>query len=266
MKFLDELSSDLKISLLQEIKTLWSHTSTAIEGNTLTLGETHFVITEGLTINGKSLKDHKDVEGHAKAVDAIWELLNKETIAKDDLFHLHKLVINDATLDVYKPVGEWKKEDNSTSMVVNNAVRIINYTRYYDTDVLMDRWLERLNSDIRKIKSLEDALRSYAELHISFVSVHSFFDGNGRMARLLCNLPLLKAGYPPIIIRNEEKYDYKTLLAEYQVNNGVPALKTDLIKKSSELDAFMNHCKKSWEPVWSLIEAAKEIQNNRGVL
>jgi Fic family protein len=151
-------------------------------------------------------------------------------------------------------------------MVVNNAVRIINYTRYYDAAVFMDRWLERLNSDIRKIKSLEDALLSYAELHISFVSIHPFFDGNGRMARLLCNLPLLKTGYPPIIIRNEEKYDNKMLLAEYQVNNGVPALKTDLIKKRSDLDAFMNYCKKSWEPVWSMIEAAKEIQNNRGIL
>jgi len=67
LNFLHGLDNDLKQSLIKHLRDLWTHTSTAIEGNTLSLGETAFVIEEGLTVSGKPLKDHEEVVGHAIA-------------------------------------------------------------------------------------------------------------------------------------------------------------------------------------------------------
>lgn len=75
MKFLSNLDRDLQVSVRNSLRDLWTHTSTALEGNTLTLGDTSFVLNEGLTIGGKSLKDHQEVLGHAKAIEIVYELL-----------------------------------------------------------------------------------------------------------------------------------------------------------------------------------------------
>ncbi len=104
--FLDGLDKDIRQNLQEQLRVLWTHTSTALEGNTLSLGETAFVLREGLTIHGKSLKDHRDIEGHARAVDVLHTLIKKDEICTNDLFDLHELVITDKTLDVYKPIGD----------------------------------------------------------------------------------------------------------------------------------------------------------------
>ena len=68
MNFFQNLDLDLKAALKAQLHDLWTHTSTALEGNALTLGETKFVIEEGLTVSGKPLKDHQEVVGHARAI------------------------------------------------------------------------------------------------------------------------------------------------------------------------------------------------------
>ncbi len=73
--FLNGLDDDLRKALLIQFRNLWTHTSTAIEGNTLTLGETAFVLEEGLTISGKPLKYHEEVVGHARAIDLIYDFI-----------------------------------------------------------------------------------------------------------------------------------------------------------------------------------------------
>ena len=98
MRFLEGLADDIKKNLLEQLRVSWTHTSTALEGNTLTLEETAFVLNEGLTISGKPLKDHRDVESHARAVDALYNLIRKNEITTADLFDLHKLLISDQIL------------------------------------------------------------------------------------------------------------------------------------------------------------------------
>ena len=85
MEFLKNLDSDLKSALKAQLRDLWTHTSTAIEGNTLTLGETKFVIEEGLTVSGKPLKDHHEVVGHARAIDLIYAMVGKVEIKDTEL-------------------------------------------------------------------------------------------------------------------------------------------------------------------------------------
>ena len=72
MEFFKHLDSDLKTALKAQLRDLWTHTSTALEGNSLTLGETKFVIEEGLTVSGKPLADHQEVVGHARAIELIY--------------------------------------------------------------------------------------------------------------------------------------------------------------------------------------------------
>ena len=263
MKFLEGLSDDLRKNLLEQLKVLWTHTSTALEGNTLSLGETAFVLSEGLTISGKSLKDHRDIEGHARAVNLIYSLVEKDEITVADLFDLHKLVIDEQILDVYKPVGGWKKENNSTNITVGGRQTIIEYSNHWDVPELMARWLDLLNSEILRPKDLQDALKAYVRLHVSFVSIHPFWDGNGRIARLISNLPCLKAGYPPIIVAKERRYEYLTAIAEYQLTHGIPGRDTDLFQEGPLLEEFGIFCGENWKSSIELVEQAQALQRER---
>jgi Fic family protein len=84
VEFFQHLVSDIKAALMAQLRDLWTHTSTAIEGNTLTLGETKFVIEEGLTVSGKPLKDHHEVVGHARAIELIYALVDKAEIQETE--------------------------------------------------------------------------------------------------------------------------------------------------------------------------------------
>ncbi len=87
--------------LLAQIRNLWTHASTAIEGNTLTLGDTAFVLEEGLTIAGKPLRDHQEIYGHAKGIEVIYRLLKVDRLREADIFALHRVVLTDAIIDIY---------------------------------------------------------------------------------------------------------------------------------------------------------------------
>jgi Fic family protein len=95
------------------------------------------------------------------------------------------------------------------------------------------------------------------------VGIHPFFDGNGRVARLVANLPALKAGYPPIIIPKEQRYDYITMLAEYQTTHGIPALDKPLIQEGALLDKFSVFCAENWRSCMELAEQAQAMQRQR---
>jgi Fic family protein len=264
--FLDGLDEDIKINLLEQLRVLWTHTSTALEGNALSLGETAFVLREGLTISGKSLKDHRDIEGHARAVDALYSLIIKDEITTADLFDLHRLVMTDQVLDVYKPVGDWKKENNSTNITVHDRQRMIEYSNHWEVPGLMKRWLILLNAALHSSKDQHDVLNSYAGLHLSFVGIHPFWDGNGRVARLIANLPSLKVGYPPIMIAKEKRYEYITALAEYQLVHGVPSLNTELVQEGPLLHSFCAFCEQNWRMSLDLVDQAHALQRNRASL
>ena len=265
MQFLEGLAEDIKINLLEQLRVLWTHTSTAIEGNTLSLEETAFVLSEGQTISGKPLKDHRDVEGHARAVDAMYNLVRKDEISADDLFDIHRLVISEQIIDVYKPIGNWKKENNSTNrnITINNKQTMIEYSNHTEVPELMTRWLDMLNAETESSKERPEVLNAYAKLHVSFAGIHPFWDGNGRVARLVSNIPCLKAGYPPIIIAIEKRYDYIISLAEYQFAHGVPSLKTELVHEGQLLNKFSDFCEHNWRTSLELVKQARALQHDR---
>ncbi len=262
--YISGLDDDLKLSLQNQLKILWTYNSSAIEGNTLSLGETYHVLTEGLTINGKPLSHHNEVVGHARAVDLIQNYARRNTeISEHDIFDLHKAVQSQVIVDVYYPVGAWKKEPNSSNIILDDK-SIINDTYALPNDVpdLMKIWIERLNDFLVKPQQPKP-IESYIWLHASFVRIHPFVDGNGRIARLLSNLPLIKSGLLPVVIDNKKRIRYIRKLAKWQISIGRPKAGQSLIIENDAYREFGNLCEECWRTTYELVEEAYKLQKKR---
>ena len=256
--FLDEISETRKCELLKQLRAVWTHDSTSIEGNTLTLGDTMAVLEYGFTVKGKPLKDHQDVVSHARGVDFVQSLIDGKKITADDLFTLHRIVVGEATGDIYRPVGAWKREDNGTYGAENGKSVYMPYAAADDTPRLMESWLKAFNRAIKDAKTLETALDAYVFAHVSFVRVHPFFDGNGRLARLLANIPVLAAGFPPIVVPSEARLDYIGELWKYQRAVGaVGSSRAELLPSEHLLADFRNLVREWWRTTLDLVAEAK---------
>lgn len=246
---------------MQQLRTQWTHRSTALEGNSLTLGETAFVLGEGLTVSGKPLRDHEAVVGHARAIDLLldWVTLS-QMITATDLFALHRAVQTQVVLDSLAPVGAWKVEPNGTTLVRDGRMQFNDtYARPGDVPALMAHWLDALNAATPA--DAQSAVADYARLHAHFVRIHPFADGNGRMARLLANLPLLRRGMPPIIIDNTTRQVYLQVLGDWQMTLGRVAVDDPLT--SSPPAQFVALCQSGWDQTAALIAEAHAHQRRR---
>ena len=268
MKFLEGLDRDIAEAAKGQIRSLWTHTSTAIEGNTLTLGETDFVLREGLTVSGRPLKDHNEVIGHAKAINLMAESLDGE-ISEAKLFELHKAIQTELVTDIYQPIGAWKNEPNGTYVITpEGKSEFVNYSAPEDVPALMEEWISLLKAKSEKLPGNQaEAVESYAELHMAFCMIHPFADGNGRLARLLANIPVLKAGFSPITIAKESRQRYLELMFAYTWLDG-KGLKRNapLVVKGDRFTAFKDFVSKEWEPTLAIAQKAYAEQNRRNSL
>jgi len=256
--FFPDLAPDLRVALLAQLRDLWTHTSTALEGNTLTLGETAFVLAYGLTVEGRPLADHQEVVGHARAIDLLYGLLDAPALTEADLFALHRAVQTEQLADIMKPIGAWKREANGThALTPEGRQTFIDYAPPGEVPALMAEWLALANS------SAHEPLAAYVALHVGFVRIHPFFDGNGRMARLLANLPVLRAGLPPIVIDARRRREYIRLLAEYELALGQARAGAPLLPEAGRLGDFEAFCRDNWQASLDLVAEARERQNRR---
>lgn len=170
-----------------------TYTSNAIEGNTLTRQETALVLEKGLTVRGKPLKDHQEAVDHLEALRLVRELVERNRpIAEADVCDIHRLVTS-GTLKTEAGLYSQHRRRIAGSMVVfPNPAKI---------PALMKEFGEWLSP-------AQPSPETAVEAHLRLVSIHPFSDGNGRTARLLLNLILMKAGYPPLVIRPEDRADY----------------------------------------------------------
>ncbi len=265
LAFLQNLDADLRKALQERFRVLWTHHSTAIEGNTLTLGETAFVLGEGLTVAGKPLKDHQEVVGHARAIDLLddW-LTNGKLLTESELFQLHQAVQTSVVMDIYQPVGAWKVEPNGAQVVVSGEL-VFNDTYAYPEDVpaLMVDWLQVLAKYRSSEFTPEQALVAYVDLHAGFVRIHPFADGNGRLARLLANIPLLEAGFPPLVISRQCRQEYLRALAEWQLAVGRIQTNHPLLPERDRLQPFVDLCRDAWRESLALVDEYHRKQTER---
>ena len=265
---MDELTAYEKEALLQQLRIKWIYNSNAIEGNTLSEGDTSFIIENGLTVQGKSLSEHNQVIGHMKALDLIYTMLERDAIVEDDLFLLHKAIQTEVLIDYERPNGAYKVVANGRWVNINGKSEHFYYPLPEDTTYLMNLWLNEFGIISKEITSRDEAIRIYTDMHISFTGIHPFHDGNGRLARLISNLPLLKNGYLPIIIDTKHREEYIELLSTYNLSTAQLDNNTiDLIEKSDAylnlIDFFEEEYKNSEEILYTLRESKKELDRKR---
>ena len=211
IKSLNEKAKKLKLILAdqQAVKVLedWlltelAYTSNAIEGNTLTRKETALAITEQLTSTSKPIKDYVEAQNHAAAFKYVLQLSkNKHYVTEDDILSIHKTILkglDDTNAGRYRNV---QVKISGSNVVLPNSVKVYQ---------LMKEFAYYLQTEKA---SIEKAIIA----HLQLVSIHPFIDGNGRTARLLMNLLLLKDGKPPLVIRPRDRKRYLQVIEKAQL-------------------------------------------------
>ena len=217
----------LPVSIVAELKKLYdvrfTYNSNAIEGNTLTQSETALILESGITIGGKTLREHLEVIGHKDAIDYIEALAQQEiAISEWEIKQIHNLVMRAITPE---EAGRYRQLD------VKAAGTEYIYPPHYLLPDLMQQFVEWLNSESTKsLHPLEYAV----EAHFRFVTIHPFRDGNGRTGRLLMNLLLLRSGYPIVVISNQIRQAYIEAIAEAQKQNAGINKLTDLVVDAAQ--------------------------------
>src|SRR6266567_2805795 len=184
-----------------------TYTSNAIEGNILSPVETTLVIEQGVTIGGKPLKDHLEALDHYDAIRYVRELAREKTpLTESDVRNLHRLVVQRSRPDI--------------------AGRYADLVRYVRTeagryDFPSPAEIPALMGDFAKwLGTAPDTPEAAFTAHRRLVDIHPFNDGNGRAARLLMNLILIRGGYPPVAVRPEDRLDYVLSLQRAQAGQG----------------------------------------------
>ena len=194
--------------LMEEFTVEYTYNSNAIEGNTLTLRETDMVL-RGLTIAQKPLKDHIEAVGHKEAFEFIQGLIKDQVPLSESIIkQIHYLVLAD------------KKDDRGVYRKV--PVRIMGAKHESVQPYLIQPKMEQLLESY--INSTEHIIPRLARFHIEFEGIHPFIDGNGRTGRLLVNMELMKAGYPPIDIKFSDRVAYYKAFDEYYEKNNLNAM------------------------------------------
>ena len=194
--------------LTEEFIIEYTYNSNAMEGNTLTLRETDMVL-RGLTIDRKPLKDHMEAVGHKEAFDFVRDLVKEQTPLSESIIkRIHYLVLAD------------KREDRGVYRRV--PVKIMGAKHEPVQPYLIQSKMEQLLEDYRN--NTDHIIPRLARFHIEFEEIHPFIDGNGRTGRLLVNLELMKAGYPPIDIKFADRISYYNAFDEYHVKHDLGAM------------------------------------------
>jgi len=229
-----------------------TYNSNAIEGNSLSLVETKLVLEEGITIGGKSLKEHLEATNHSRAIDFVESLVYKPKIEENDVLNLHAMILD-------------RIDPENAGFYRRGAVRIsgTDYTPPNPAKVpaLMQEVYRLLN-----IKSAEP-IEAAALIHQRFVDIHPFIDGNGRTARLLLNLYLMRNGYPPIVLLRAERKKYiRTVMQGQSGHDTTPFV--DFVAKAVErtLDIYLDAFGTTPGEYLTLGEAAKSSRYSQEYL
>jgi Fic family protein len=217
---LQPLTSENETRLWKKFRMLWNYHSNHIEGNTLTYGETELLLLHDKAIGNHAHRDYLEMKAHDLGIEHVRSLaadLNR-LITESDIRDLNKIILKEpfwkapqtangqSTLKEIIP-GQYKTRPNN---VRTTTGEIFAFASPEDTAPRMDALVQRLRMDLAAGNPHPIVLAT--KLHHDFVLIHPFDDGNGRVARLLVNYVLLRSGYPPVIIRSDDKPAYLTAL------------------------------------------------------
>ncbi len=209
------ISKDEEQRIMQKFRLDWNYHSNNLEGNSLTYGETKALILFNITAQGKPLKDHFEITGHNEAINWVIDLVNGDRpLTESFIRELHTLLLKESyETDAITPDGKPTKKrinigsyKSTPNHVQTKTGEIFRFATPEETPSKMADLMDWYNN-----KSSEDnpnPILIAAEFHYRFIRIHPFDDGNGRTARILMNFILMKFGYPPVIIKTEDKANY----------------------------------------------------------
>jgi len=219
LKDVDKLQKEIDVyrplgpGIVKQLKEYYriglTYSSNALEGNTLSEIETKVILEDGITIGGKSMREHQEVLGHSEAYDRLYTMYESKEITENEIKEFHRLF--------------YQRIKQETAGTYRQGQVIITGSDYLpppgrEVPDLMKRLVNRIPAMREKYHPVEFA----ALLHKDFVEIHPFEDGNGRTARLLMNLALLQDGYVIAVIPPVIKADYIRCLQESNNGNDRP--------------------------------------------
>lgn len=198
------ISPSLVKKLRERFEIEMTYNSNAIEGNTLTLKETYWVVQQGITVKGKSLKDHLEAKNHKEALDFLYDLIDEKanhTISEHLIKTLHSLIIQEINKNI---AGTYREKDVFITGTDHNPPSAL------DVPIKMREFTKWAKDNYKKMNVIEYS----AIIHHKFVHIHPFEDGNGRTGRLLMNVFLMQYGFPLVIIQKNDRQKYYRVLAK----------------------------------------------------
>nr|WP_322623803.1 Fic family protein [uncultured Flavobacterium sp.] len=220
----------------------WNYTSNSMEGNTLTIDETRSVMVGNIDVHQKPYKHVAEMKGHDEVISEILKVGKGELrLSESRIKQIHTSIMYEESDEMKARVGDWKKQNNH---IINRKGEKFDFT---DWELIPDKihdLLNRTNAAIDAVqhgkkKDVKHPLDIAFDFHLEYLTIHPFYDGNGRTARILTNLILISFGYPPFWITEKEKASYYAYLTDIQGYGGdrklLDAFMADLVLRSQQL-------------------------------
>lgn len=232
------------------------HNSTAIEGNSLNYGETRLVVEQGITITGKPLKDSLEARNLAAALDFLETLVtdDKKPITQHDIRQIHAAILKDIDSDNAGSLRLSEVQISGSKYTPPPHVQVPNLMNDFSA------WLGPTSTPSQEQQPMYPIVLA-AAAHAWFVYIHPFVDGNGRTARILMNLVLMRYGYPISVITTSDRSRYYDALEESQSSNLTPfiALVLDTVEESLvEYERAVNEQRQQVEWARSIMSKVQE--------
>lgn len=209
------ISAEQEKRIMDKFRLDWNYHSNHIEGNSLSYGETKALLLFGITAHGKPLKDHIEIGGHNEAVNYILEVVRQERpLTENFIRELHEMILKEPyQVDAITPNGEptrrWisiGKYKTAPNHVITKTGETFRFASPEETPAMMQELMEWYN--VHRVSTETYPFWLAAMFHYKFIRIHPFDDGNGRLSRILMNFILMQSGYPPVIIKTEDKENY----------------------------------------------------------
>lgn len=216
---------DLWPIVLKKMKIRWTTDSNAIEGSTLTFADTLFFLEQGLTVQGKPLKDFLDARNHSDAIELVFDAVaNRRPISESFVKELNALLLSGVrstpARDQFGNIFEKPANPGQYKQQPNHVILPDGDLHTYADPLHVQPQMQALVDYVDQ--SQHDPVVVAALAHYNFVRIHPFDDGNGRGARILMNLVIMRGKLPPAVIRNEDRAEYLATLRQADAGAGLP--------------------------------------------
>lgn len=230
----------LRESLMME----WTYHSNAIEGNTITLQETRVILSDGMTVGGKTLREHFETLNHHEAIARLERMVNSRyQLSAADILTIHALVLQRIEKDY---AGRYR----------NSGVRITGANFTPPNARKVDDLMEELIAWVNEKNEIPLIIKTVI-FHHRMIWIHPFFDGNGRTARLMFNLLLMNAGFPPAIILQQDRKKYYDSLNRANLGNYEKLTLLILQALERSLDIYLSNLESTcdgYKPISSILQ------------